>query len=211
MEAVPLSPSNIGWLECKLSSLEVNYIWECIENSKKVCMKNALAGNIDSSFELVDKGRWFFDNSLIPLCRRFMEAFGTSGTDFPGNGRHPYFLKDFWVNYQNQGEFNPLHNHTGVYSFAIWMRIPTHWKEQVKLPFLDGVPEANKRVSSFEFQYIDALGGIRGFHYPLSPENEGMMLFFPSKLKHQVYPFYNSEETRISVAGNIGIDTTIVV
>ena len=72
MEAVPLSPSNIGWLECKLSSLEVNYIWECIENSKKVCMKNALAGNIDSSFELVDKGRWFFDNSLIPLCRRFM-------------------------------------------------------------------------------------------------------------------------------------------
>ena len=29
------------------------------------------------------------------------------------------------------------------------------------------------------------------------------MLFFPSKLNHQVYPFLNCEEERISISGNI--------
>jgi hypothetical protein len=32
-----------------------------------------------------------------------------------------------------------------------------------------------------------------------------MMVFFPAQLLHQVYPFYESDEVRVSVAGNIGV------
>ena len=36
---------------------------------------------------------------------------------------------------------------------------------------------------------------------------EGTILFFPSQLQHTVYPFYNCEEDRISISGNIGFNT----
>ena len=32
---------------------------------------------------------------------------------------------------------------------------------------------------------------------------EGKMLVFPSKLQHLVYPFYTSDEHRITVSGNV--------
>ena len=40
-------------------------------------------------------------------------------------------------------------------------------------------------------------------NFPMDPSMEGKMLLFPSKLMHCVYPFYNCEEPRISVAGNV--------
>ena len=39
--------------------------------------------------------------------------------------------------------------------------------------------------------------------YPLDKKFEGTMLFFPSWLQHQVYPFYTSDEKRVSLSGNI--------
>ena len=46
------------------------------------------------------------------------------------------------------------------------------------------------------------------FNYELGKNYEGKMLFFPSKLRHEVFPFYNCEEDRISISGNIFIDET---
>ena len=34
------------------------------------------------------------------------------------------------------------------------------------------------------------------------------MLFFPSNLHHQVYPFYGTEEERITISGNIDFKHT---
>tara|TARA_B100000519_G_scaffold120473_1_gene103987 strand:- start:501 stop:641 length:141 start_codon:yes stop_codon:yes gene_type:complete len=39
----------------------------------------------------------------------------------------------------------------------------------------------------------------------MSPKMEGTMLFFPARLKHTVYPFYNCKEERVSISGNISI------
>ena len=47
-------------------------------------------------------------------------------------------LKAFWVNFQNQHEFNPVHSHDGFLSFVIWMKIPTSWEEQHDLDFCKG-------------------------------------------------------------------------
>ena len=110
-------------------------------------------------------------------------------------------MKQWWVNYQNENEFNPIHNHNGVYSFVIWMKIPTDWNLQRDYTFNDNA------VSNFEFSYTNILGEIESFTYRMSRQMEGTMVLFPSKLKHQVYPFYNCKEQRVSISGNIHLKT----
>ena len=63
--------------------------------------------------------------------------------------------------------------------------------------------DANKRVGRFEFEYIDTLGTIKNISYKLSSKYEGYMVFFPAKLRHCVYPFYEVDEPRISISGNL--------
>ena len=121
----------------------------------------------------------------------------------PINAEVELYLHDMWVNYQYKHEFNPYHFHGGMYSFVVWMKIPTDWKEQNKLPFLDGVNEDNKKASNFEFEYVDMLGTIKHFGYRLDSSMEGHMLLFPARLQHTVYPFYNCDEERISISGNL--------
>ena len=55
------------------------------------------------------------------------------------------------------------------------------------------------------------LGHDTGSIYEMSPEMEGIMLFFPSELNHAVYPFYNCDEERISISGNLMLDTKVCV
>ena len=50
------------------------------------------------------------------------------------------------------------------------------------------------------------LGTIKHHIYKLDPSMEVMMLFFPAELFHQVYPFYECDEERISISGNIRFD-----
>ena len=115
-------------------------------------------------------------------------------------------LKELWVNYQNQHEFNPPHNHAGLYSFVVFMKIPTHWKEQHALPI-----SANSNTplaSDFAFVWPEAPMQVSHQNFPLSPEDEGRMLFFPATLQHMVYPFYGTEEERITISGNINLVIT---
>ena len=111
-------------------------------------------------------------------------------------------LGTLWVNYQKKHEFNPLHIHSGLYSFVIFMRIPIHWKEQHALPI-----SANSNIPiASDFAFVWGGGkenGILKENLQLSSEDEGRMLFFPASLNHLVYPFYECEEERITISGNI--------
>ena len=46
-------------------------------------------------------------------------------------------------------------------------------------------------------------GELLNTDYKLGKKHEGTMLLFPSRLNHEVHPFYNCEEERISISGNI--------
>ena len=198
-------PLNLGWLEKKLSDQEMDYLWRCIGN-KKGDHRSNLAGNVSGSYLLMDRGDWFWLNSLNPLCATYQKEFDNNlGDSVAVSGKHPYFLGSWWVNYQNQHEFNPLHKHGGVYSFVIWMKIPTHYKDQQRLPISSN--SNNDSVSNFEFVYTDICGKIMNWDYEMCPELEGTLVFFPSDLNHQVYPFYNCSEERVSISGNIMLNT----
>ena len=55
--------------------------------------------------------------------------------------------------------------------------------------------------------YQNIIGGMQQFIYEMSKEMEGTILFFPSELNHIVYPFYGCKEDRISISGNIKLNT----
>ena len=134
---------------------------------------------------------------------------GNIGSGLPTLNKHPYFLQTMWVNYQKQTEFNPTHLHKGVYSFVIWMQIPTEYNEQKENPIAKNTN--SDVISNFSFDYRDIIGEYRYHTYIMSKKMEGKMVFFPSKLTHTVYPFYNCSEDRISISGNICLDTNRII
>ena len=201
MTITPITPNISGWLQKELSNTELDYIWECINKKSKFKVNSHLVGDLHASNSLIDESDWFFDNTISDLIIRHKEEFGNEH-DGKTLLSHPYVMNTWWVNYQKQGEFNPLHNHSGIYSFVIWLKIPYSCEEQNKEN-----ESFSKNRGIFQFSCIDILGNIRFFKYELSKDYEGMMLFFPSELKHQVYPFFDCDEERISVSGNIILDT----
>ena len=184
-------------------------LWEYISNAKEnsKSLKANLAGNLSSSLVLNDTDNWFFVNTCIPIIGKYKEFFKKStafNSQSISKNDLPYGLDNFWVNFQKQHEFNPMHNHSGVYSFVVFMKIPTVWKEQCEIPF---VKESNSpKASAFEFVYTDIMGNISQYTYCLDSSFEGIMLFFPAEMMHKVYPFYNCEEERITISGNIVYD-----
>ena len=117
-------------------------------------------------------------------------------------------MREFWVNSSRETEFNPTHNHGGVLSFVIWMKIPTEWQDQYEIPFVE---ESNTPMASdFQFLYTDILGSIQPMSWPMDPEVSGTMVVFPAMLAHQVYPFFESDGTRISISGNLYFSTKVL-
>ena len=205
-KVIPVCPHPVGWLEYTLSQTEIDYLWECVAN-KGPDYKAYLIGHIAHSYQLADTNNWFFDNVLLPLLNRYIDEFSNIGMDVPLNVIAPYYLDRWWVNYQHQGDFNPLHTHGSVYSFAIWLKIPTEHMEQNDNPISKGTNHGGiPRISCFEFAYTDILGRINNYTYALSKSDDVRMLFFPAKLHHIVYPYYNCDEDRITISGNIGLD-----
>ena len=201
-------PSQTGWIEVELDNTEIDFLWKSIEN-KGENHKSELAGKIDSSYLIFDKDNWFFKNTLESLCNTYAESFNNVGDNLPTLNTHPYFLQTMWVNYQKQTEFNPTHTHKGVYSFVIWMKIPTEYNEQKENPI---AKNTNLDViSNFSFNYRDIIGDLRYYTYEMSKKMEGIMLFFPSKLAHSVYPFYNCSGNRISISGKLCLDTILII
>ena len=199
-----ITPRNLGWLKLKLDDREVKFLWDMI-NERGEKINDRLAGNIDSSYEIYDKGGWFTENVLLECGIKYEKNYGNIWSKVPITGSHPFTLSSMWVNYQKQYEFNPLHDHTGVFSFVIWMQIPTDYEDQKQISI---TKDSNVDVvSNFVLNYHNTLGMIAQHVYAMSKEMEGTMLFFPSQLMHSVYPFFNCNKDRISISGNLSIDT----
>mgnify|MGYP003127141973 CR=1 FL=1 len=195
---------NVGFLEIKLFPEAVKFLKECIKN-KKGKYKSNLAGNIKGSWELKDKKDWFFNNVLVDCINSYAENFKLKGVVYNQLTKNcGYCLNSMWVNFQKKYEFNPMHTHSGAFSFVIWINIPYDYLKEHSLPF---VKEANDQLASdFAFVYNDVLGNIESHTYSLNKNSNGLMLFFPSRLNHLVYPFYTSDKTRISISGNVTLN-----
>lgn len=107
-------------------------------------------------------------------------------------------LDKFWVNFQKKYEFNPPHIHSGLFSFVIWLYIPYRIEDEIKR-----LPDVRKNVCG-QFSFLIATkDGVKEIFLPIDKSYNGTMAIFKADTMHEVYPFYTSDEYRITVSGNI--------
>lgn len=200
---------NVGFIEQKLPKKVLDILRQYVKN-KQQKVNYTLAGNIKSSYELVDTNDWFFKNILIPNAIEF-EKYYKKDAVVPNvlTQNCAYELNRFWVNFQRKYEFNPIHDHGGIYSFVIWLNIPADYEKEKKLSFSN---HSNSPFpNTFQFVYNNSFGKISTYEYKLGPKDEGTMLFFSNKTQHVVYPFYTSNKTRVSISGNISLNPNKII
>ena len=198
----------------KLPQQMIDYIWKRIDVAKKEqkCHKKNLAGNISQSYKLYDPQNLVIQNlykfvndpGSNPKMFEFIQMEVKRLYEFTGlDSKLTPQIDDMWVNFQKKGEFQPIHNHTGTFSFVIWMDIPYNHKDEAKLPFSKN---SSKIQPGGNFTFVTPCAvnrGINNIVIEMSPKMNGYCCFFPSDLSHQVYPFYTSDKDRITISGNI--------
>ena len=192
-KAVVKNFNNMGFLDIKLPELLFNSLKkECkIDLNSNKEMKSGLSGKGVATHRYVQNKKNLKElNSLLTeLITVYRQNFklDPSRTKTLTNNL-PFKIDRPWINYQKKHEFIPQHHHDGIFSYTIWIDLPDNEGEH---------------ASTFQFTYSDIQGILRTHTIKLNKKDNGRMLFFPSTINHQVYPFYNGNKKRISISGNI--------
>lgn len=161
-----------------------------------------LAGNIKKEFAF-PQAKPIINDTIMHLCELYDTKYDYMKTIDILSDNLPIELNEdnIWINYQKKHEFNPVHDHSGIYSFVIWLKVPYDLQEEIE--YSPG-SKSNKCVAgNFEFVYTNNLGMISCMQIPTDRTYEGRICFFPARISHCVYPFYTSDDYRISISGNI--------
>tara|TARA_B100001094_G_scaffold296787_1_gene319271 strand:- start:65 stop:679 length:615 start_codon:yes stop_codon:yes gene_type:complete len=172
-----------------------------INNDDKdvVRMNNALAGQITKEYQIT---------TSLPLLNPFLEEMGRAYQKewkyYPKENPNDNDLKveSVWVNMQKKLEVNPLHNHDGTLSFVAWLHVPFKLEDERNMENCKN-SRTMELSSTFQFVYNTTLGTIANAPFFVESGWEGIIVMFPSKLLHMVYPFQTSDDYRISIAGNL--------
>jgi hypothetical protein len=168
----------------------------------------SLAGQIEKEVK--------FDPSQIPNgmkkhiyegCEYYVRNFGHNifSENPEKSKKYKFDVLNSWINFQKKTEYNPIHHHTsGDLVFVLWIQIPYELEEERKWP--SSVKSNNGCASCFQFAGISNLfADSNNSLIEVDKSYEGKMIIFHSRLEHTVYPFFTSDEYRISMSGNIKI------
>jgi hypothetical protein len=210
----------VGYLLYQFDDGELDFLWDEVNQIKKDnfdttlhhALNYRLAGAIKKQFLLSDKTQ----ESISKFVGNIAAAdYGQLDPDYLGEMVRPNMyartgktfilgMMDAWVNFQEKYEFNPVHDHSGLYSFVIWLDVPYDMEDEDNSPLMINAEEHNK--VSGKFGFLHNRNSRTYTHYlPVDKSWNNRMAFFPSRLQHLVYPFYTSDKYRISVSGNLAI------
>ena len=163
-----------------------------------------LYGAIEKEFMLPNKQK--LSAYVLELCKHFW-AFQYDNV----NANKKHNIKTTWINFQKKYEHNPIHNHGGDLSFVIWLKIPYSLEDEKNVSNVKNSNNFHNETAGFSFLYStpqtdSKWTGINKHPIPMTKEREGEIILFKSSLPHMVYPFYTSDEYRISISGNIMIE-----
>ena len=202
---------NYGFIRAKFSESdlapiknEINNIQNNFELYEAQKYNKYLAGNIKREYQLIESKK-HIEKLLMPLVGAYDRDFNYMKQLNIMTADVPIVLDLCWVNFQKKYEFNPPHNHSGVYSFVIWTNVPYDMEEERKLS--PGAESNSNTAGFFSFLYHDISGRIKPFTIPIDKSMENNIVFFPSDFFHMVYPFFSSDGYRISVSGNFKLKT----
>ena len=180
-----LSETQLSPIKTEIDKIQNNWL-------TSIPINTSLSGNINHEYLLVDCHN-YAEQMLLP----YMDEYSSKFSYYEGK---KFKLNTLWVNYQRKHEFNPMHFHHDVLSFVIWIKIPFTNEDEAKM-----APGRQSNMfipGNFQFVFTDTVGTITSHVIPADKKYENTMVVFPSMLNHQVYPFYSSNDYRISVSGN---------
>jgi hypothetical protein len=200
---------NIGFAQFKFTDEQLLPVRKEIDDIKKGFITNHepankdLGGNIEKEYYLKDSHN-HLEQLIIPLISTYESIFEYGTTINIMQHNYPVKLDKPWVNFQKKGEFNPNHSHSGVYSFVLYINIPYMIEDEMKNK--SGLLSNRNIPAHFEFTFTNTLGEININPIPVDKTYENTILIFPAKMLHCVYPFYTSDDYRISISGNFTLN-----
>lgn len=205
MNITKIDLPNPGVLQAELDKDQVNNLWKIIHESSPDSASwdgNTLL-DIDlhsKQWSMTDDGT-FQTNVLMPMVEEYFRQFDVPFSHKTSN-YHGLVLNRLWTRASTEGDYQSLHDHQGVFTFVVWMKIPFDGEEE-------GVVQGGFRpyASDFGLVYMDTCGRLSKQNWTLNSEMEGTILLFPSDINHIVYPHFTTKEYRISVAGDISLNS----
>ena len=177
---------------------------EIVKQKHTIKANHDLAGNIKNEFMIPDAKPiiWpLLDILIKEWAKKYPSEFARLGS-MSNQEEFRLMLFNTWVNFQKKHEFNPIHTHDGVFSFVIWHKVPfTQKDEYARFP---NMKEDQIKAGHFAFVVTNQMGKIVQHDMCVDNTWEGKMALFPADLNHIVYPFYTSDDYRISISGNVG-------
>ena len=200
-------PTHRGYVEDTIPDDIFDFLLTASYTAKETgqSASDTLVGNLEESYTLDLPFYQFveFEQYLLKVCSEYENKFQLMRFYPIISGDKPINLnlKTLWVNFQKKHEFNPVHHHTGLYSFVIWLKIPYDYKEEFKSNSCKNA--SAKYPGTFSFYFPSDTGLVEEKPIHLDKSFEKRILVFPSTLSHCVYPFYTSDDYRISISGNL--------
>ena len=177
-----------------------------LEDENKKSYNDKLAGEIENEWEIPDYENLATAIDLPNISLTYFKVFASQNyeeTDVFQNvavfaqNLEKSGLNSAWFNDQRDNEYNPIHNHTGILSGVLYLKIPEYLPSR-KTEDTDG-------AISFVGTESKTDGIMTNSTLTISPK-VGDLFLFASSLKHQVYPFRTTDGTGIrrSLSFNIG-------
>jgi len=173
-----------------------------IKKEKKYLFNKDLIGHI--------KKEYFYEHIPNEINDFFIEKIFKSNilknhlSEIQVLSKHrPLLLKELWCNFMKKYEFNPLHTHSGVFSFIIFLKIPYDLHKENK--FFNVIDEKSQNsMLNFVLTPKNTFANyLNIINLPVDKSFENKLIIFPSNFAHSVYPFYTTNQERITVSGNI--------
>jgi len=199
---------NPGIIELKLYKYHMDLLWSYIKKStvndgwEIDKDNNVIKRGPYQQWSLYDTTKLFENEVVIPAVNAYVERWG-----FPMTCKSTHYpiprLNRFWTRISKAGEYQPMHFHQSIWSFIIWMKIPFEYEDEQTEELTELYPESGNMTIC----YLDSIGRLAKQPFRLGKNYEGTMLLFPGDFNHIVYPFHTTDEYRISVAGDISVDS----
>ena len=164
----------------------------------------SLRGQVSEAYELTESIP-FLNDLLLPYIYDYAKEFEFFEHYTVLKNNTTMSLLQPWVNFQKKYEFNPIHNHTGLFSFVIWLEVPYDYSE-VETTIDPRKKNSLRTEGAFNFHFTSAMGEIVTQSLTVDKSMIYKCIVFPAKFYHSIYPFYSIDGTRISVSGNFYFD-----
>ena len=199
------------------------------KNKSAYDWRKSLAGKLDHEYSFTDEQIKEISNLIKPYISAYLitltESYSLVVVDqyykFCNQERvTPYLNFDsIWVNFQQKGEYNPIHQHSGDISFIIYLDVPSVIYEEENdsggsppgsVEFINSLNQVTNQYNNRHNTLKDNYKAIKQNLFAptnintLSP-TRGDIHMFPSWLNHQVQAL-KSDVLRTTVAGNIIVD-----